>query len=71
MKLSLKRLFEDDAFGGPRKTDDFLEDARRFFVNYFKQISTVFTASWAGRKYSIRTAPALPPHCLDRLRCRA
>ena len=55
----LKRLFEADAFGGPRKSEEFLEDARRFFVNYFKQISTVFTASWAGRKYSIRTAPAL------------
>jgi DGQHR domain-containing protein len=55
----LKRLFEADAFGGPRKSEEFLEDARRFFVNYFKQVSTVFTASWAGRKYSIRTAPAL------------
>jgi DGQHR domain-containing protein len=55
----LKRLFEEDVFGGPRKSEDFREDAKRFFVNYFKQVSTVFTASWAGRKYSIRTAPAL------------
>jgi len=55
----LKRLFEADVFGGPRKSEDFREDARRFFVNYFKQIATLFTAAWAGRKYSIKTAPAL------------
>lgn len=55
----LKRLFESDALGGPRKLEDFREDSRRFFVNYFKQIATLFTASWNGRKYSIRTAAAL------------
>ena len=55
----LKKLFESDVFGGPRKSEDFREDSRRFFVNYFKQIATLFTASWAGRKYSIKTAPAL------------
>jgi DGQHR domain-containing protein len=55
----LKRLFENDVFGGPRKTDDFREDSRRFFVNYFKQIATLFTPSWNGRKYSIKSAAAL------------
>src|SRR5688572_14888502 len=55
----LKRLFASDAFGGPRKSADFREDARKFFVNYFKQISVVFGAAWGGRKYSIKSATAL------------
>jgi len=55
----LKRLFASDAFGGPRKSADFREDARRFFVNYFKQVSVVFGAAWGGRKYSVRSATAL------------
>ncbi|NOT43514.1 MAG: DGQHR domain-containing protein [Acidobacteria bacterium] len=55
----LKRLFASDAFGGPRKSADFREDARRFFVNYFKQVSVVFGAAWGGRKYSIRSVSAL------------
>jgi DGQHR domain-containing protein len=55
----LKRLFASDAFGGPRKSADFREDARRFFVNYFKQVSVVFGTAWAGRKYSIKSATAL------------
>jgi hypothetical protein len=28
-------------------------------VNYFKQVSVVFGAAWMGRKYSIKSAPAL------------
>ena len=55
----LKALFASDALGGPRKADDFREEARRFFVNYFKQIATLFNTAWQGRKYSIKTAPAL------------
>ena len=55
----LKRLFASDAFGGPRKSADFREDSKRFFVNYFKQISVVFGAAWNGRKYSIKSATAL------------
>ena len=55
----LKKLFASDAFGGPRKAADFREDAKRFFVNYFKQISMVFGAAWSGRKYSIKSATAL------------
>ena len=35
----LKKLFASDAFGGPRKSADFREDSKRFFVNYFKQVS--------------------------------
>jgi DGQHR domain-containing protein len=55
----LKKLFSGDAFGGPRKAADFREDGKRFFVNYFKQISMVFGAAWGGRKYSIKSATAL------------
>jgi DGQHR domain-containing protein len=55
----LKKLFAGDAFGGPRKSVDFREDARKFFVNYFKQVSLVFGAAWGGRKYSIKSATAL------------
>src|ERR671922_1688739 len=32
----LKKLFASDAFGNQRKTSAFLEDSKRFFVNYFK-----------------------------------
>ncbi len=55
----LKKLFASDAFGGPKKSADFRDDARKFFVNYFKQVSVVFSAAWAGRKYSIKSATAL------------
>jgi len=55
----LKKLFASDSFGGPRKSADFREDSRKFFVNYFKQVSVVFGAAWNGRKYSIKSATAL------------
>ncbi len=54
----LKKLFASEAFNGKRSADPH-EDARRFFVNYFKQIAVVFGAAWNGRKYSIRSAAAL------------
>src|SRR5215813_11253226 len=52
----LKKLFGGDAFGGPRKAADFREESKRFFANYFKQVSVVFGAAWNGRKYSIKSA---------------
>ena len=55
----LKKLFASDAFGGPKKSADFRDDSKRFFVNYFKQVSVVFGAAWNGRKYSVRSATAL------------
>lgn len=56
----LKRLFaNDEALGGPRKAAEFIEHAKPFFVNYFKQVSTVFETAWHGRKYSVRSATAL------------
>jgi DGQHR domain-containing protein len=55
----LKQLFASDGFQALRRADDFREESRRFFVNYFKQVSSLFSTAWNGRKYSIRTAPAL------------
>src|SRR5215470_11431529 len=55
----LKKLFAAGTFGGGRRAADFREDSKRFFVNYFKQISMVFGAAWTGRKYSIKSATAL------------
>ncbi len=55
----LKRLFQSEAFGGARRTQDFQEESKRFFVNYFKQIAVVFGAAWNGRKYSIKSSYAL------------
>ena len=55
----LKALLASDALGNSRKSEQFREDARRFFVNYFKQISTIFESAWNGRKYSIKSASAL------------
>jgi hypothetical protein len=55
----LKKLFASDAIGGSRRGGDFHEDAKKFFVNYFKQIALVFGGAWNGRKYSIKSASAL------------
>ena len=55
----LKKLFVLEAFGSGKKGDEFREEAKRFFVNYFRQVALVFGAAWNGRKYSIKTAPAL------------
>ena len=55
----LKKLFATEAFGIGRKGELFREEAKKFYVNYFKQVSQVFNAAWNGRKYSIRTATSL------------
>jgi hypothetical protein len=55
----LKKLFSSDAFGTGMKADEFRDEAKRFFVNYFRQVAVVFGAAWNGRKYSIRSAQAL------------
>jgi DGQHR domain-containing protein len=54
----LKRMFASDVFTA-KKSGDSYEDAKKFFVNYFKQIAVVFGTAWNGRKYSIRSASAL------------
>jgi DGQHR domain-containing protein len=47
-----------EALGG-REAGRFLDTAKRFFLNYFKQIERTFEKAWHGRKYSIRTGMAL------------
>lgn len=54
----LKKLFTAEAFGAKR-TEDFYDETKKFFVNYFKQIALVFGGAWNGRKYSIKSATAL------------
>src|SRR5262245_26212553 len=55
----LKGIFTAlDALGG-RQSAQFRDASRRFFLNYFRQISRVFPKAWVGRKYSIKTAMAL------------
>src|SRR5437879_5210597 len=53
-----KKLLGADVFGG-RRLGDMHEEAKKFFVNYFKQIALVFGGAWNGRKYSIKSASAL------------
>ena len=54
----LKKLFaEGGIFAGRR--GDVHEEAKKFFVNYLKQVAQVFGAAWNGRKYSIKSAAAL------------
>jgi DGQHR domain-containing protein len=55
----LKRLFAEEGVFAQRRSVDVHEEARKFFVNYFKQIALVFGGAWNGRKYSIRSASAL------------
>ena len=55
----IKRILSEEAFGSARKLQEFRDDARKFFVSYFKQVAQVFGGAWNGRKYSIKTATAL------------
>jgi DGQHR domain-containing protein len=55
----LKKLFAESGVFTVRRSSDMHEEAKKFFVNYFKQIALVFGGAWNGRKYSIRSASAL------------
>src|SRR5204863_510009 len=55
----LKKLFAEGGVFASRRSADVHEEAKKFFVNYFKQIALVFGGAWNGRKYSIRSASAL------------
>ena len=52
-----KALLSNEAFGGGRKGDEFRDESKRFFVNYFKQIAALFAPAWHGRKYSDQDGP--------------
>ncbi len=55
----LRNIFTSVQALGGRDADRFLDHAKRFFLNYFKQIERVFETAWKGRKYSIKTGMAL------------
>jgi len=55
----LKKLFGEEGVFANRRSGDVHEEAKKFFVNYFKQIALVFGGAWNGRKYSIRSAASL------------
>jgi DGQHR domain-containing protein len=55
----LRNIFTTVQAMGGRSGNKFIEDAKRFFLNYFKQVEHVFEAAWNGRKYSIKTGMAL------------
>ncbi len=65
-----------DAAGG-RMAKEFRENARRFFLNYFKAAGRAFPAAFAGRKYSIKSATSLRafirivPYVIAMIRSRA
>ena len=54
----LKKLFAAGIWG-PKRTGEMHDEAKKFFVNYFKQVALVFGGAWNGRKYSIKSALAL------------
>jgi DGQHR domain-containing protein len=72
----LKDVFAAMAAAGPRTSKEFRENARRFFLNYFKAIEKVFPKAFASRKYSIKTGLALrsflrvSPHVIAMIRHR-
>ncbi len=55
----LRNIFTSVQALGGRESDKFLDGAKRFFLNYFKQIERIFEKAWHGRKYSIKTGMAL------------
>ncbi len=55
----LRNIFTAVQALGGRDSDKFLDGAKRFFLNYFKQIERIFEKAWHGRKYSIKTGMAL------------
>jgi DGQHR domain-containing protein len=55
----IRNIFTSIQALGGRDADRFVDHAKRFFLNYFKQISHVFDKAWSGRKYSIKTGMAL------------
>jgi len=59
LSQELKKLFAEGGVFTGKKSSDMHEEAKKFFVNYFKQIALVFQGAWNGRKYSVRSASAL------------
>src|SRR5436189_215415 len=58
----LKKLLAAGGVFTGRRSADHHEEAKKFFVNYFKQIALVFGGAWNGRKYAIRSASRSEEH---------
>ena len=56
---------EDRRTAAARK---FRDEARGFFLAYFKQIAQVFPKAWVGRKYCLRRGTALRAALMDAVR---
>lgn len=54
----IERLFKNLEVS-PTAAKRFMEEARGFFLVYFKQIAQIFPKAWAGYKYSLRRGAAL------------
>jgi DGQHR domain-containing protein len=48
-----------EKIGGPDRFKELEQNGKRFFLNYFKAVLSVFPKAWPGRKYSIKTGAAL------------
>ncbi len=48
-----------EKIGGASRFQEFEQNGKRFFLNYFKAIQATFPKAWAGRKYSVKTGAAL------------
>ena len=48
-----------EKLGGKDRFNEFEQNGKRFFMNYFKAILVLFPKAWASRKYSIQTGAAL------------
>lgn len=55
----LERLFKGQEAASPAAAKRFMENARSFFLTYFKQVAQVFPKAWKGYKYSLRRGAAL------------
>ena len=62
----LKKLFADDAFGGAAQDGRFREDSKKFFVNYFKQIASIFGSAWNGRSTASSRRRRFAPSSVSR-----
>ncbi len=72
----IRDVFAAMSAAGPRTSKEFRENAKRFFLNYFKALEKVFPKAFSSRKYSIRTGLALraflrvSPHVIAMIRHR-
>jgi DGQHR domain-containing protein len=72
----LRDVFAAMDSAGPRTSREFRENAKRFFLNYFKAVEKVFPKAFSSRKYSIKTGMALraflrvSPHVIAMIRHR-